>query len=399
MPPVKIAVADLCPGMFIVDMGIPWLQAPLLYTKEGLIASEEEIADILKQGYAEAYYDPEQSSIRPLPGISIDIEPAAPDSFTEPRAPLAEELAQARVVYDASYTYVKNFMRAARSGPVDLAASEPHVEAIINSLNRNVNALISLSKLKNFDEYTYAHSVNVTIFAVAFARFLGVSEDKLYLAGMAGLLHDYGKALIPPAILNAPRRLTDKEFEIMRSHVRLGYDQLKGVKDIAPEILDGLGEHHEKHNGKGYPRQLVGGRISLFGRILSVSDTYDALSARRVYKEPLQPGKALAIMYGMRGQAWAPGLVESFIKMLGIYPAGTAVEISNGERGVVCRANPSFPALPSVIVAQSPDGQALQPRTLDLSRHRGLGITRALLPLEARELDIAALLGDPQAAA
>ena len=113
------------------------------------------------------------------------------------RAPLAEELVQARTVYADSFRHVKKFMRSIQSGPVDIAASEPYVEGIISSLSRNADALISLSKLKTYDEYTYVHSVNVTIFAVAFARYLGFDDSKLHLVGMAGLFHDIGKELIP----------------------------------------------------------------------------------------------------------------------------------------------------------------------------------------------------------
>ena len=398
MPPIKIAVADLQPGMYVVDTGISWLKAPMLYAEQGLIASEEKIAEIIGQGYTEAYYDPEQSHVCPKQEMSLDGAGDAPRK-DEARAPLAEELVQARTVYADSFRHVKKFMRSIQSGPVDIAASEPYVESIISSLSRNADALISLSKLKTYDEYTYVHSVNVTIFAVAFARYLGFDDSKLHLVGMAGLFHDIGKELIPPEILNAPRRLTDAEFEIMRSHALLGYEELKKVEGIAPEILAGVVQHHEKHNGTGYPRRLVGRQISIYAHILSVADCYDALSARRVYKEPLPPSKALGIMYGMRGEAWKPDFVENFIKMLGIYPVGTLVELSTGHRGVVSRSNHNFPAQPCVIVAQSPEGQPLAPRTMDLAAQRNVSITRTLKDDEAAGFDVLALLGDQNAEA
>ena len=291
--------------------------------------------------------------------------------------------------------WLKNFLESARGGALDLTFARPLVGDIIKSLSRNVDALVTLSLLKKTDEYTYAHSVNVTIFAVAFANFLGMPDDRLHNVGLAGLLHDYGKALIPNEILTAPRSLTFQEFEVMRSHVLLGVEKIKQFSSVEQEAIEGIAQHHEKHNGTGYPNRLSGKQIGVFGRILSLSDVYDALSSRRVYKGALAPNKALGMMYKMRGQAWAPGYVERFIKMVGIFPVGTAVELSNDHQGIVCRSNPNFPAQPCVLVARDPDGRAIQPQFVDLTRYIGLRITRSLSAAEAAHFDIPMLLGGP----
>lgn len=153
--------------------------------------------------------------------------------------------------------------------------------------------------------------------------FVAWDAHDLYAVGMAGLLHDYGKALVPAAILNAPRALKPWEMEIMHSHVLRGYERLKADKAIAPEVLLGVLQHHEKFNGTGYPYGLAGNDISLYGRVLSLSDVYDALTSWRVYKRPLSPHQVLAIMYQMRGQAWTPQDVDLFVKFMGIYPVGS----------------------------------------------------------------------------
>lgn len=380
MPLIKIPVTTLRPGMYVVDPGISWLKAPLLFMQEGHIATQDEINDIILQGYAEAYYDPERSY------------EADEDSS---RTPLAVELRRADKIYHNVYDTVKKFWEAARGGALDLAMTRPLVGDIVKSLDRNVDALVTLSLLKKTDEYTYTHSVNVTIFAVAFATFLGLPEDRLHKVGMAGLLHDYGKALIPHEILTAPRALNLEEFEIMRTHVELGYEKVKQFSSVAPETLEGIIQHHEKHNGTGYPYRLSGKQIGVFGRILSLCDVYDALSSKRVYKDALPPNKALGMMYKMRGQAWAPGYVERFIKMIGIFPVGTAVELSNDHRGIVCRSNTNFPAQPFVMVAQDPDGRPIAPQVVDLTRYVGLRITRSLSAAESEFFDIPALLGAP----
>ena len=163
--------------------------------------SQDGHTDML-QGFAEAYYDPERSR---------DESVGAP----VPHTPLAVELHKANLIYDDAYANVKNFLESARGGAIDLTFARPLVGDIIKSLSRNVDALVTLSLLKKTDEYTYSHSVNVTIFAVAFANFLGMPEERLHNVGLAGLLHDYGKALIPNEILTAPRSLTLQEFETM----------------------------------------------------------------------------------------------------------------------------------------------------------------------------------------
>ena len=382
MSHIKIPVSTLRPGMYIVDPGISWLKAPLLYMQEGILASDDEINGIILQGFAEAYYDPERSR---------DENSAAP----QPNTPLAIELQAANRIYEDAYENVKNFLESARGGALDLTFARPLVGDIIKSLSPNLGALVALSLLKKTDEYTYAHSVNVTIFAVAFANFLGMPDDRLHNVGLAGLLHDYGKALIPNEILTAPRSLTFQEFEVMRSHVLLGVEKIKQFSSVEQEAIEGIAQHHEKHNGTGYPNRLSGKQIGVFGRILSLSDVYDALSSRRAYKGALAPNKALGVVYKMRGQAWAPGYVERFIKMVGIFPVGTAVELSNEHQGIVCRSNPNFPAQPCVLVARDPDGRAIQPQFVDLTRYIGLRITRSLSAAEAAHFDIPMLLGGP----
>ena len=171
MSHIKIPVSTLRPGMYIVDPGISWLKAPLLYMQEGILASADEINGIILQGFAEAYYDPERSR---------DENSAAP----QPNTPLAIELQTANRIYEDAYENVKNFLESARGGALDLTFARPLVGDIIKSLSRNVDALVTLSLLKKTDEYTYAHSVNVTIFAVAFAG-TGMPDDRLHIGLLA----------------------------------------------------------------------------------------------------------------------------------------------------------------------------------------------------------------------
>lgn len=387
-----IALSDAVPGMYIVNPGISWLESPLLYAQEGFLATQSAISDIARQGYTEVCHDPSRfrqchdlddglsTANIPWPGQSVSA------------ASLGDEIPRARATYADAFEHIQDLMQDTQVKPVDMAASRPYIEAVIQSLSRNRDALIALTKLKKSDQCAHTHSVNVAILSIAYAQYLGLPKDKLPLVGLAGLFHDYGKIFIPQAILNAPRKLTPAERTVMQAHVELGFAHLARDKDANHEILQGVMQHHERYNGTGYPNRLKGNTISIYGLILSLSDHYDALSSQRVYKEPMPANVALAVMYKMRSQVWAPGYVERFIKMLGIYPAGTPVQLSNGERGVVCHSNPDFPALPTVIIALSPDGKSIRPQLRDLSEQPGLEIERSLAGTDAEQMDIGLLL-------
>ena len=378
--------------MYTVNPGVSWLEYPMLYMQEGFLTTQSVISDIARQGYTEICHDP--SRFRQYhdlnAGLSTANIPWPGQSFSA--TSLGDEIPRARSVYADAFEHIRELMSDTEGKPVDMMAARPCVEAVIQSLNRNRDALIALTKLKKNDKDTHTHSVNVAIIAIAYAQYLGLPQDKLPLVGLAGLFHDYGKIFIPQVVLNAPRKLTPAERTIMQAHVELGHAHLAREQDANHEILQGVMQHHEKYNGTGYPNRLKGNTISIYGLILSLSDHYDALSSQRVYKDPMPANVALAVMYKMRNQVWAPGYVERFIKMLGIYPTGTPVQLSNGERGVVCHTSPDFPALPTVIVALGPDGRSVRPLLRDLSEEPELEIERSLAGADAEQMDIGLLL-------
>ena len=378
--------------MYTVNPGVSWLEYPMLYMQEGFLTTQSVISDIARQGYTEICHDP--SRFRQYHDLNAGLSTANipwPGQSVSATS-LGDEIPRARSVYADAFEHIRELMSDTQGKPVDMTAARPCVEAVIQSLNRNRDALIALTKLKKNDKDTHTHSVNVAIIAIAYAQYLGLPQDKLPLVGLAGLFHDYGKIFIPQVVLNAPRKLTPAERTVMQAHVELGHAHLAREQDANHEILQGVMQHHEKYNGTGYPNRLKGNTISIYGLILSLSDHYDALSSQRVYKDPMPANVALAVMYKMRNQVWAPGYVERFIKMLGIYPTGTPVQLSNGERGVVCHTSPDFPALPTVIVALGPDGRSVRPLLRDLSEEPELEIERSLAGADAEQMDIGLLL-------
>ena len=367
--------------MFLVNPGISWLAEPTLYQQEGLIASQDEIRAIAREGYAEACYDPIRSQIL----RNLETPPA-------PQTPLSEEIYAARGAFSAAYGHVKSFMQSAASGNVEVTAIEPCLNEIMKSVARNRNALLLLANLKNLDDYMYRHSVNVAIFSVSFAQYLGLDAEEQRQIGIAALFHDYGKALLPANILNAPRKLSADEMQIMRSHVACGHEKLQATGKFSGEVLEGILQHHERHDGTGYPNRLSGDQISMYGRIISICDVYDALASKRVYKDAIHPKHALGTLFKMGESAWAPGYAEHFIKMVGIFPIGTAVVLSNGQKGIVCHSDPFAPSLPRVLLVRD-RGHGVKPlRTIDLWRQKSISVNRSLSKTETAHWDITSLL-------
>ena len=391
----KITTDQLAVGMYVSDVGVSWMKNPYLYSREGRIASEEQLRAIRAEGYRELFIDLTRCDPGCLPPDLAALLPGETPEYREPPPPtvsLEEELIAAGGIYKDSMFYVHDLMDNMRQGSFDMPAAEPVVESILQSVDRNADALFGLCKLRQTDSYTYTHCVNVSVLCVMFARAMGAGPDELHAIGMGGLFHDLGKALIPLRILNAPRRLTESEFAVMQRHPSLGFEQLEKVRGVPEDVLRIVIEHHEKYNGQGYPKQLPGTAISFVGKVSAIVDVYDALTSRRVYKEPMSLSKSLGILYSMRGKDLHPGFVEHFIRLLGVYPLGSAVELEDGTRAVVAASTPGKPLLPTVKLVKSRDGKNLSLKEVDLSELGYPPVTRAIGP-EELGMDPAKALG------
>jgi HD-GYP domain-containing protein (c-di-GMP phosphodiesterase class II) len=360
---VKIDVNKLAVGMYVVDTGLSWLEYPYLFSRNGLIESEKTLQSITSEGYAEAFIDTGKSGFdddttRRLSGGTLYEEAftgaSAPQSGPTPRipVPMEQELPVAKKLHQDSLKFAREFIdKAYKEKSVDLERSEGFVAEVITSVARNREALTGLCKLRSYDEYTYTHSINVTVLATAFGQFLGLPEAELFSLGLAALFHDIGKANIPPEVLNKPGRLSDREFQVMKRHPLESYSILKDKRPLEDKVLLAIVEHHEKFDGSGYPRGLQGEAVSMFARVISLADVYDALTSDRVYRKGMPPSRALGVMYGMREKDFHPTMVERFIKCLGIYPVGSLVRLSDGRHALVWSSNAQSPLLPTVKAA------------------------------------------------
>ena len=385
----KLPVNNLQPGMYITDDAQDGLDYPLLYCTAGMLEHKEDIEAICSQGYTEALVDLARSDKQWLLLYGGSDEAVLRDVLADaskrtapaPQITLQEALPQAKQLYAQTLHTAQRIMENFRnSGQADIDAGNSAVEGIVESVSRNANALLAIAKLRTQDDYTYAHCINVATEAVIFARHLGCDGFALHTIGLAGLFHDLGKMEIPLEILNSPRRLTAEEFAVMRTHPAIGGAHLKKIPGIPEPVVQGALEHHERINGKGYPDGKKGDEISLAGKILAVVDVYDALSSRRVYKEPMAPHSALGLLYGMRGEDFVPELVERFIQCIGIYPPGSLVRLSNDHLAVVSQVDPAEPLRPQLILVREAGGRDIPPTPIDLKAHPALQITHCLDP-------------------
>ena len=209
------------------------------------------------------------------------------------------------------------------------------VELIINELNGTTNNIVNLVDLKDFDNYTYTHSVNVAVLSLIVGIGLGYDMDKLMSLGIGAILHDIGKIDVPLEVLNKPGKLTDSEFSIIQEHPLSGVKRAKLMEDIGPTSIAVIRQHHEKVDGRGYPDGLKGNIIHEFARIAAIADVYDALTSDRPYRKHWMPMEALENLYGGCGTHFDINLVMEFKKHIAPFPVGSKVGLSDGREGYV----------------------------------------------------------------
>jgi HD-GYP domain-containing protein (c-di-GMP phosphodiesterase class II) len=230
------------------------------------------------------------------------------------------------------------------------------VQAMVDDILDNRDALIGLASIKLYDEYTFAHSVNVAIFSIAMGVFLSVEKQKISALGFSGMLHDIGKVIIPHEIINKADPLTGDEWEIVKRHPVEGAVILSGMAGVSRLAMVAAFEHHINYDSKGYP--LMGGVVHLhpFSQIVAIADAYDALTSVRVYYHvPTPPDEAIRIILRRRGTVFDPLLVKVFVNMIGLFPIGTLLRFDTGEVGLVVHQTRDL-LRPHVLLLKTFDG-------------------------------------------
>ncbi|MEC4722493.1 HD-GYP domain-containing protein [Noviherbaspirillum sp. CPCC 100848] len=379
----KIGVRELRVGMFIHDFSCHWMDHPFARSRL-MLTSEDEIRKIIDAGIHEVYIDTSkgldaahaptaEEARRDLEKELVAIAGREPAPVI--RVSVADELARAAQIRNQAHQLVRTVMHDARLGKaIELDQVEPVVQNITESILRNPGALTGLLRIKNKDDYTFLHSVSVCTLLVAFCRSSGMDAELTRQAGLGGLLHDTGKALVPDEVLNKPGRLTDEEFEIIRRHPKDGYDILLKTPGVGEIPLDITLHHHERMDGSGYPDKLPADKISTMAQMAAIVDVYDAITADRCYHKGMPAAEALRKIFEWSKFHFNPQQVQSFMRCVGIYPVGTLVLLESGRLGVVTEPHETNLLSPKVNVFFSTKSNTyIKPVQVDLSKPLGMG--------------------------
>ena len=347
----KIPIHQLRVGMFVHEVCGSWLDHPFWRASfkvqdarqlQQLVVVKEVVIDTAKGLDIDATPSASVEVMDDFEVITSDVVNQSLE-LGEDEAPLPmscsfeQEFARASRIVEQSRGAMKSMFSDARMGKaVDTVHCLPLVNDITQSVSRNPGAIVSLARLKTSDDYTYMHSVAVCALMVALARQLQLNDDDTREAGLAGLVHDLGKAQMPLEVLNKPGALTPAEYAIMKGHPEAGQRMLVEGNGVGPIALDVCLHHHEKVNGTGYPHGLKGDAISLYAKMGAVCDVYDAITSNRPYKTGWDPAESIQKMaqWAKDGQ-FDERIFQAFVKSIGIYPTGSLVKLKSGRLGVV----------------------------------------------------------------
>ena len=406
---LKVNTTDLAVGMYVSGLDRPWLDTPFMI--QGFcVETADEIERV--RSYCEyVFVDVTKSRDQGHPLLKIarsstrtsipikDIFPGRPlKSYPNSSSEWKDESAQAWVVLDSLVDDVNGiFEHVSDGGSLNVIRLKKSVEPVVESMSRNPDACIWLARLKQHDQYAYQHSLSAAIWAVAIGRQLGLPRRDLRSLAIGCMLMDVGKLRLDPHLLSAARSLTGEEADSMRDHVAHGIEIVKEGGMMNQDVLDIVAHHHERYDGSGYPQGLSGDDIPAFARIASIVDTYDAVTSNRSHAPAISPSDAIKMLYRSRNLDFQAELVEVFIQAVGIYPAGTIVELTTGEVGVVVSEYRTRRLKPKIMMVLDSRKYRLQePKLVDLSEWGSepdkppVAIARSLEP-GAHDIDLSEL--------
>jgi len=380
----KVPVSQVRLGMFLHALEGDWLDHPFWKTRF-VLKTDKELEKLRRSAIKEVWINPSLGlDVEPVPEVepptlsdaapvAVPVaaqEAASPEvlPLDRPAASMDSEMGKAAAIVQRGkqqIVLVFSSLKEGQSLPEEVASSL--AGDVAESVLRQPGALVSLSRLKSQEDYLYLHSLAVSAMMVALARQLGMDEDRCRLAGLAGLMHNVGMAMVPAEVIRKKGKLSDEETFVVRSHPVQGYEMLKSSGDYAKEILETCLNHHERWDGTGYPFGLEGEAAPLFARMCAICDAYDAITSNRSYRSGWDPAESIAQMASWTGQ-FDPDLFNAFVRSLGVYPTGSLVRLQSQKLAVVVDQNPQVPTSPVVKVFYSLRSQMhMPPERIDLA--------------------------------
>lgn len=391
-----ILVDELHVGMYVSKLDRPWIETP--FPLQGFYIRDLAEIDQLKRHCRSVTIDLARSRVAPEPVQHVtpvaarpaEVKPAAKvrRPAYQNTASMPQEVSHSRELHGRFAGAVATvYQRLSQGRQVDLEGAREVTGQVVESVIRNPDAMVWLSRVRDKDAYSYHHAFRCAIWGTVFGRHLGLSKPVLGELALGLTLMDVGKARLPDGLLSKNGILNPGERSELRRHVQHSLDILGGMPGMTAGVLQMVAEHHERFDGSGYPGRLAGKAISPLGKIAGLVDTYDAMTSERPYARALTSVEAVSRLYELRNTEFQAQLVEEFIQAIGVYPTGSLVHLSNQEVGVVIAQNPERRLRPKLLVLLDGDKKALQrPRYMDMmttthdSAGEPLRIMTSLLP-------------------
>jgi putative nucleotidyltransferase with HDIG domain len=361
---VKIQTVDLQEGMYVTQLDRPWLETP--YKVQGFLVKNQRDIDKLLQHTEYVFIDTERSREK-LNGSAQasrllteeekkEFLIAGKPKNYEDKIDFKKELPVARDNHATLSATAESVMAdIANNKKLNLPILREAVNPMVESVIRNPEAFSWLTRMKSKDDYTYNHSVSAAIWSVALGRQLGLPKRDLQSLGMGALLFDIGKMKLPAKLINNSNRFNQSEFNLIKKHVEYSVDIVQSIPGINDNVVEMVLTHHERHNGGGYPEGLKGNKIPLFGKIAGIADCYDALTSDRVFQSATSPHDAVRKLYDWSNIDFQAELVEQFIQLVGVYPVGTIVELSDERIGIVVANHRALRLRPKIMLILDKD--------------------------------------------
>jgi len=362
----KVDVGQLIIGMFIAELDCPWSESPFLL--QGFTIATNTDLEMLYDCCEFVFIEvSEEEWVEYEPHVQP--KKVKRTRFTE-KQNIASEISDANRTYQAAKSHIKILLSSVQLGQaLSTAETKDLVSECVNKVMQNPNAILWLTRLKNSDDYTAEHSINVSLLAIALGRSLGMDQWELENLGICALLHDVGKMNVADNILNKPGSLSPQEFSEMAKHTLYAKKLLMERSDIYPGAVDVAYSHHERLDGRGYPRGIDGSKISMFTRIVTIVDAYDAMTSDRCYRKGISSLDALRIINKHKGTQFDADAAQKFIAMIGLYPPGFLLEMKNGEVGIILSHDKGYQLRPKVIMVLDKNKQPQPEAIINLSQY------------------------------